>query len=239
MPRKRSLEGGTFNLKYGRDPMRVAHEVNTLIDRHKLKFLCVQEAQDYFSVLHNNVHGFRYYTTREYPGGSYNGILVSDVHRVTKVKHDSVGDGWTTENGHPHVPCSFSRLTIDGWLRVASIHLPTPTEWINGVLHAPDERRDDAIEHAKTLVRFLAWPDRRTRVAAGDWNEPPTTQGKYSPGWIAHTTHSKAVAPAALAGHGRIDYPMVNSGRLEKVFKDLNISELSDHEPVVFTVLDN
>lgn len=231
-----SMQGGTFNLRYGRHQDDVAHEVTTLVEKHDLGFLCVQEANDYWRTLHR-IPGMDYYATTEYRGGAETGILVRSDLDVTGVRYGSFGDGWITVRGGKHAPVTFPRLTIDGWLRVGSVHLPTPTHWTDGRLWSPDERLDDYLAIMQKVRRFFAVPGRRTRLVAGDWNEPPATMGTWSPGWVAAAAGATAYPTESRAGHGRIDYPMVKRGVCRDVRKDLQLREGSDHEPVVFEVV--
>lgn len=231
------LQGGSFNLLFGRDVDRVAREVMTLLRKHDLDFLCVQEARDYFDVL-RAIPDYRYVSTRRYKGGSQVGILVKREHKLSRPTFRSLGDGWFVVGTKiRHAPVTFPRVTINNWLRVGAIHLPTPTHWPHGKLVAASDRADDYLAAARVIKRFLTGKQRiYTRLVAGDWNEPPTHKGEWSPGWIAMRAGATAVAPPQLAGHGRIDYPIVADGRLLDVTKDLAIAENSDHEPVIFTV---
>jgi hypothetical protein len=75
------------------------------------------------------------------------------------------------------------------------------------------------------------------RLTLCDWNEPPQTEGEWSPNWIAKETKSTIYCPEQLAGHGRIDYLMSKRCKVENIRKDLEFREHSDHEPVVATVI--
>jgi hypothetical protein len=70
----------------------------------------------------------------------------------------------------------------------------------------------------------------------GDWNEPASTLGIYSPRWIANQAGARIAVPTSRAGHGRIDYVMYVNCKVTHIFKDTSIPEWSDHEPVIFTV---
>lgn len=45
-------------------------------------------------------------------------------------------------------------------------------------------------------------------LLAGDWNEPPTATGRYSPHWIARKAHLGIYAPPKPGKHGLIDYAL-------------------------------
>lgn len=228
----KKLRGGSFNLKYGRPTGVVKAEVVSLLEKHDLDFLCVQEATDYFKAL-NEIAGYTYFATKQIRGGDETGILVRKTLKMTKPKFGTYGDGWVTVRGGNHAPPSFTRVTIE-WLRVGSIHMPTPSVWKNGVLDAPPERKDDYLEVATKVFGFFKFSLKRSRLVAGDWNEPPTTLGKWAPGWIAKKTGAKCEATVSRAGHGRIDYPMFKNVKVINVVKDTKIAEGSDHEPVIF-----
>lgn len=231
------LKGGSFNLRYGRQKAIVKDEVERLLTKHDLDFLAVQEAKDYTDML-KRIKGYNYYTWETGGrGADENGFLVRDTLKVDKVKGKFFGDGWTTVTGAFHVPSVMNTVRVDGWLHARTLHLPTPTNWVNGKLNATDERKDDYVACMKGLWRFLRPPSiKNARIALGDWNEIHSTQGEYSPGWLAKATNSKAFNPTSRAGHGRIDWVMAKGCVINNVRKDLDIAEASDHEPVVFSV---
>jgi hypothetical protein len=235
MTQQQQMTGGFFNLRYGRDDNTVKREVKSFLFKHNMDFLCYQEGADYFRVL-RDIADYECFATREYRGGTESGILVHRDHVVSNVSYKSFGDGWKTLRGGTHAPVTFPRVTIDKWLRVGSIHLPTPSVWRDGGLEAPPERLDDYMATARKIKRFMELPGNKTRLVVGDWNEPPTTMGPWSPGWIAAQTGSTIAFPLSRAGHGRIDYAMVNGGAIANMRKDLELPEGSDHEPGVFTV---
>lgn len=228
------LNGGTFNLKFGRDRQRVQSEVERLVVKHSLDFLCTQEAKDYDAQL-RRIDGYDYYTKAVDGSAPDNGILVRHGHKVTGVRYRSFGDGWVTVAGGRHRPIMVPRLTIDGWLRVRSVHAATPSKWDDG-LWLPAERLDDYLDMMRSVRRFMK--RRGARLVAGDWNEPPNTRGRWSPGWLAQQAGARCAAPDQKAGHGRIDWAMYKGCRITRISKDLQITEASDHEPVVFTVVD-
>jgi hypothetical protein len=228
---ERPFAGGTFNLLNGRSSKVVKSEVHRLWDTHGLDFLAVEEATEYRDVLSNLV-GSTYFCD---PDAPETGILVAHGLAVTDVKYGSFGDGWTTVRGGHRKPVAFPRLTVDGWLRIGAVHMPTPTVWGPGGLHAPPERLDDYMAIARKVRRFLD-ARRMTRAVMGDWNEPPMTMGPWSPGWIAAHTNSEIHCPPERAGHGRIDYVIGKRARITRVIKDTRIAEKSDHEPVIFRI---
>ena len=233
----KTLVGGSYNLLFGRPLDVVKGEVERLIKKHDLDFLAVQEGQDYERML-GTVKGFNYFTEPG-RGANENGVLVRDGLTADKFKSKFYGDGWTTINGDHHVAAVQNEVRIDGWLKVRGLHLPTPSSWKDGRIspETPAERKDDLIASMKGLRYYLSWPSTKVaRIAVGDWNEAPTTSGEYSPKWLETTTKSASYTPTSRAGHGHIDWVMAKGCRITNIFKDLDIREYSDHEPVIFTV---
>lgn len=230
----KTLRGGTFNLEYGRDPIRVVAEVARLFTKHALDFLAVQEFSDYrdrFSVQ-------RWCNVVPTTGACESGIIVRDGLAIDKRSVHVYGDGWITIRGGHFPAAVHNEARIGGWLYVRSVHLPTPTFWNDGRVRGPEERLDDLAATAEGLRRYFqhpAWIN--ARLAAGDWNEPASTPGEYAPSWIAARSGADVAVPTSREGHGRIDYAMAKGARVEGIFKDVRIPELSDHEPVIFKVV--
>lgn len=232
----KTLKGGTFNLRFGRSPFTIRGEVERLLDKHNLDFLCVQEAASYRNTLLHNVDDYTYYTGSVDSDQAHRntGVLVKDglgsKHRVI-----TAGDGWHAEGGGKRGPVVTHQVTVAGWCMVRSLHLPTPSEWYGGFIggRTPSERKDDLIAAMKEERRFFTWPCvQYARVAAGDWNEPSTTVGLYTPRWLLNKTNAKV--PTGLGES--IDYPVGKGLRFTSCFKDNKIAEWSDHEPVVFSI---
>jgi hypothetical protein len=230
----KTLRGGTFNLKFGRDPKRVLTEVGALFDRHRLHFLCVQEFSDY----RNTFHASRALDVVPVKGQCESGIIVRPGVRVDKQSVHTYGDGWITIRGGRFPAAVHNEARIGGWLYVRSVHLPTPITWSDGRIKGPHDRVDDLAATAEGLRRYFQHPCWvNARLAAGDWNEPPWTSGEYAPSWVATRSGARIAVPVSRAGHGRIDYGMVKGARIVGIFKDVKIPELSDHEPVIFKVV--
>lgn len=236
MTNRDPLNGGAFNLLYGRDPEKVEAEVKALVKKHDLQFLNVQEAADYFEVL-RSIPGFNYYTGSKdaHRGMRNNGVLVLDDLRVDKVRTLHYGDGWRTKTGSKSFGVTQQQVRLEGWFLDRSVHMPTPSHWEAGkIVHTPPERKDDLILN----MRALDWYFRPPRVynaacAAGDFNENPYTRGQYSPQWLEDRNRARIYVPTSRQGHGRIDWFIVKGATIQRVFKDTDIHELSDHEPVI------
>lgn len=233
--KNRTLNGGTFNLLYGREDKVVQGEVTRLLKKHDLDFLCIQEGTDYFLPL-RQIKGYSYFATRKVDGGTESGVLVKDGIERGEPKYKSFGDGWITVRGGKHPAVTFPRIKIDGWLTVGSIHLPTPVYFSGDKVTGPDERVDDYMALARKIYRYLKFAGRSSRVVAGDWNEPLSNKAKWAPGGIVKRAKAIAKDTVSKAGHGRIDYVAGKNVELLGVHKDLEFAERSDHEPVVFKV---
>jgi len=228
------LRGGTFNLLYGRDPKRVLAEVGRLFAKHSLDFLAVQEFSDYRNAF-RDLAGLKVVPTM---GACESGLIVRSGVAVDKRTVHVYGDGWITVRGGRFPAATQNEARLNGWLYVRSVHLPTPTFWPDGRLQTPAERRDDLIATIAGLKRYFSHSSLvNARLAAGDWNEAPTTTGQWTPHWLAEQTGATIKVPTSLAGHGHIDYAMVRGARVQGIFKDTAIPELSDHEPVIFQVV--
>lgn len=232
----KTLRGGTFNVEFGRDHKIVAEEVTTFLTKHDLDFACLQEATEYFEVF-KQIPGYDYIASKDSWGAQESTILVKSSLKQDKIRSVNYGDGWYMGKQH-HPATGQNQVRIDGWLLVRSLHVPSHSTWTNGKLTTqPVERRDDLVATAKGLVNYFRWPCLTTaRLAAGDWNENPSTKGEYSPNWIAQKSRARTITPSSAVGHGHIDWPMFKGCNIEAIYKDLKIREGSDHEPVVFVV---
>jgi len=231
------LRGGTFNVENTRPPRVVLGEVERFMDRHRLAFCCVQEFKMYRDTF-EAADWCRVFAAA-WPGKQGRGdtaILVRPGVPARNPAYAEFGDGWVTVEGDTHVPPEIPRVTVE-WLRVASVHMPTPITWDgpNRPPEGPPERVDDYRACARKVRSFLA--DEEPRLVAGDWNESPRTLGRWAPGWIAKQVRGQAWPTGKLAGHGDIDYPVTNRFvKVVNIGKDLEIREGSDHEPVWFNV---
>lgn len=240
MKTQKTLRGGSFNLEFGRDPETVRMEVINFTKKHKLDFLCLQEAADYTNQL-KTVPGYVFVAGGSSHAARQSPILVKDTLSVSKVESVPYGNGWRGHGGLVHAATVDTVCKIN-WLKVRSIHLPTPSEWVNGHIggRTPEGRKDDLIAGMKSLQGFLRFPCIFVaRIIVGDWNEPPTTSGEYSPRWLANVSKAKSYTPVSREGHGHIDWAMVKGAHITNIAKDLDIKEGSDHEPVFFTVVKN
>ncbi len=228
---------GTFNLKFGRNKEQVLKEVRTALRDYKLDALITQEAADYkFELSRLDTHGYFVCRSGNKSDGQV-GILVKSGHTVDRVKYEIAGDGWWTEKGDYHGPVPMPQLRINKELTVKGVHCPTPSKWVDGVLRAPVERKDDYLEVIAAGERFLG--HRSPRLLGGDWNEPPTTIGGKTPRNLANVTGSELYYPTnSKEGHGNIDYFIGKRiPQVVRVHKDTELAEFSDHNLVVITLM--
>ncbi|NOK07813.1 hypothetical protein, partial [Corallococcus exercitus] len=90
----------------------------------------------------------------------------------------------------------------------------------------PPRAATSAIPHGTSLAGRL--------LIGGDWNEPASTKGKWSPGWIAQQAGMTTHGGVESHGHGKIDYAMSYGCRVSNV--KAGPTGGSDHNIVTFTV---
>jgi hypothetical protein len=229
---------GTFNCLYGRNPRKVLDEIKHACLTNRLDVLIVQEAKDYYhGLLH--LYDFNYYCGVTSDSHKQVGILVNEQHGVTRVRLKEAGDGWRTEGGAYHGPVATPQLLVNGKLAVKGVHLPTPSMWKNGKLHGPPERVDDL---KATMSQITTWfkpkkGSNAVKVVGGDWNEPPTTKGEFSPSAIAAASGAHIHSTNQKSPHGNIDYFMVKGlYQFKNMYQDDELQERSDHELRVLVV---
>lgn len=222
-----SLTGGTWNTRVLRDPPTVARECSKLMRVHHLDFLLLQEVEGYRAAL-MGVPDCRYISRRIKTRNEWRevGVLVRDGVRVTGVLNTAVGDGWFGHIIHRwHPGRTFLRCTLDGWLRVATVHGPPG---VNLTTRTPRDQWDDYTALMGAVRRFLLRPH-RARLVAGDWNVPASNQQPGSPVSVAHQTGAR------VTGHG-IDYAITKRCRVIRMTTDTTTPHGSDHDPVIMEV---
>lgn len=139
------LRGGTWNCLHKRDPVAVAAAIVRIFEDHDLDFLCIQEAKGYRRAI--RLRGFNL-TPRLASKGSDETAVVTP-HDI-RTDHGTV---WRLARfgfslwPRPiiHAPPYAAVTTVDGWLRVASVHLPN-------FLRSADHNRASA-QAGRRLVR--------------------------------------------------------------------------------------
>lgn len=222
------LRGASWNLKAARPAKSVRDDVIDFLNHHpQLDFLAVQEAQAYVAVL-NTIPGWRCIYFDRDPSARDSGILVRDGEDIARPRlHRLSRRRWTRRKagGGKHWPRSAVSLMVRG-IRVASIHMPPA-----GMDAIERARRVSTRQCAKKLVKI----GRRTAVPfvwPADWNDQPTSEGKFRPSWIADQLG------ASIDGDG-IDY-VLSRGCDVRDFKRLHAESAgSDHAPITFTVAED
>jgi hypothetical protein len=218
----RSLSGGTFNCKAGRDPRDVQIAVSGILADHGLDFLLLQEANHYvvkmsvipgFSVIVHDQCGTAILVR--------NGVEAKFAHTVPLgLLRWPFSTGGRPIRWHPRRALCVALL--DGWLHAASIHcVPDP----EGNLI----RRREYVGGMRRLVRWANNRQGYPLVIAGDWNKPGRNTGTHSPQWLAVQIGAEL---EYIPGH--VDYPM---------WRKCDVSGLedcdeggSDHALILFTV---
>lgn len=230
----RPLRGGTYNCERGRDPSGVVDFVAALMGSKDLDYLCLQESQDYVSEL-RALRAYRLICPRVdaagklVDGAKETSILVRRGVAIRDVRRRRLGRvGWITVRGGRVPARSIPLVLLNGWLTVGSIHAPPSVRLTGRRPRGPRMR----VRAFGNLSRRLVTICRRINgpyVIAGDWNEPASSRGLWSPRWVA------TKLDAQLHTAGGIDYAMTHGLRVED-FRRLSASGGSDHDPVIFTV---
>lgn len=211
----RALRAGSYNLKVGRDPMRVRHEVAALLAAENLDVLAVQEAWQYDRQLARIV-GYEYHTTRgKKPTHRDAGLLVRHGLDVRGYRLTRTRTTWPrTKAPGPHWPRSFPSVVVEG-VRFVSVHMP-PLAYGAG---AP------AYAEGWARLALLIGATLRPVVALGDWNKPPGDRRPFTPRALARTTR------ATVTGFG-IDYLLARGVYVDGYRKHEHGH--SDHKPFTF-----
>lgn len=124
---------------------------------YDIDFLCLQEAQSYVSRFRREFE-YQIFSGNSSHDGSV--ILVRNGIHATGFENKKMSsNGWRVLTGARHQPAYTPFVTLDGWLRVASIHETTNVDWVNGKPTSGDPAKVRArIQSAKRLVRYgKAW----------------------------------------------------------------------------------
>jgi hypothetical protein len=223
------MRGGTFNLRYGRNPDLVREEVINLLDSENLDFLGCQETNDYIECL-RGLPGYRMFTGHSVNGGAQREVvtIVRSDHKVSKVQSKAFGDGWPGQ-GFRMRPRVFLKLVINDKHSVANCHMPPRT---NLRTQTPVDRYDDYEALARRARRYFKGHHKYTRTLVSDFNTWPSNKSVLSPSWIADMTGAELHAP-----DNKLDYVLTKGLYVPKIRKIYTLDENSDHNPVVFLAL--
>ncbi|NOJ94092.1 endonuclease/exonuclease/phosphatase family protein, partial [Corallococcus coralloides] len=232
------LKGATYNVERDRNPQDVKKWLGDFAKKNKLDFVQLQEINGYHKAL-ENIPGYHLVT---FPGAKDHGetgILVKDsLLQGQKTSIQGEGGGWTTVRGGHAPPRAATAVKLAGWLQVVSAHQPPSVDWKGGEPVGPKNRVSTYKSLSEKLLGFaqrkIAKNPDEGLLIGGDWNEPASTKGKWSPHWIARQAGMKTHGGVESHGHGKIDYAMSYGCKVTNV--KAGPTGGSDHNIVMFTV---
>lgn len=161
-----SLHGALWNVERDRGPQRqhvLVRYLSRITRTRHLDFLLLQEAQQY----HRALAGLRGYQLVAKPGprgARQQVILVRRGIRTTQPRFTRMSvHGWRVVTGSRHRPAYTTFVTLDGWIRVASVHEAVGVDWRFGRLDGPADRRRS---RRGSAIRLVAAAHEATRVVA-------------------------------------------------------------------------
>ena len=231
------LNGATYNVERDRSPAAVHKFLTGFTKSHDLDFVQVQEINGYHQAL-NSIPGYSLVTFPSAKDHGESGILVRDSLLKSKGSFIQSQGGWTTVRGGHAPPRAATAVKLAGWLDVVSAHQPPSVDWKNGQMVGPENR----IKTYKSLSEKLAAYAKRVignnpndgLLIGGDWNEPASTKGKWSPRWIAQQAGMAVHGGLATHGKGKIDWEMSYGASVTNM--QVGPTGGSDHHIVTFTV---
>lgn len=232
------LNGATYNVERDRNPQQVQKFLGDFAKKNKLDFIQVQEINGYHKAL-ENIPGYHLVTFPKAKDHGESGILVKDS---LMAKNASLiqgeGGGWTTVRGGHAPPRAAVAVQLAGWLKVVSAHQPPSVDWKNGHPVGPKNRVSTYASLSEKLLGFAKRqlknnPDQALLIG-GDWNEPASTKGKWSPNWIAQQAGMKTHGGAKTHGNASIDYELSHGCKVSNIKAGPRMG--SDHNIVTFSV---
>ncbi|RKH52273.1 endonuclease/exonuclease/phosphatase family protein [Corallococcus llansteffanensis] len=232
------LKGATYNVERDRDPKDVQQWLGKYAKHNDLDFVQLQEINGYHKAL-EKIPGYHLVT---FPGAKdkgETGILVKDsLMEKQALSIQGEGGGWNTINGGHAPPRAATAVQLAGWLKVVSAHQPPSVDWKDGKPVGPPNRVSTYKSLSEKLLAFAKRqleknPDQALLIG-GDWNEPASTKGKWSPSWIAQQAGMVTHGSVKSHGHGKIDYAMSAGCQVTNV--KAGPTGGSDHNIVTFTV---
>lgn len=152
------LRGGVWNVERDRGSRR-RHGLRSYLThvtaaRH-LDFVLLQEAKQYHRPL-RHVRHFRLVAKGAPQGARQQVILVRKGVGTANPRFTRMSrHGWVVIGGR-HAPAYTTFVTLDGWLRVASVHETVGVEWAHGHMRGPGDRRRARRGSAIRLVATAA-----------------------------------------------------------------------------------
>jgi exonuclease III len=234
-----TLKGATYNVERDRNPKQVQKWLGDFVKSHDLDFVQVQEINGYHQAL-EKIPGYHLVTFPKSKDHGESGILVKDdllAKHATSIQGE--GGGWTTVRGGHAPPRAATAVQLAGWLEVVSAHQPPSVDWNkNGQIVGPENRVNTYKSLSEKLLAFAKQqlksnPDQALLIG-GDWNEAASTQGKWSPNWIAQQAGLTTHGGAKTHGNASIDYELSNGCQVSNI--KAGKTGGSDHNIVTFTV---
>jgi N-acetyl-anhydromuramyl-L-alanine amidase AmpD len=160
-PDGRTLRGGIFNVRRDRT-LAEREQLHEWLDARDEDFWLLQEVRQYHDLL-KSVGGYTAFTAREPAGAEHNAVLVRDGVTAADAKfRQTSGAGWFTKDGKQHDPTTVALVTLNGWLRVGSVHEVVSTDLRAGKWVGPVRRVAARVSSAQTLARIgRYWKARR------------------------------------------------------------------------------
>jgi peptidoglycan hydrolase-like protein with peptidoglycan-binding domain len=232
-----TLKGATYNVERDRNPMEVKDTLGKFAKKNELDFIQLQEINGYHKAL-EKIPGYHLVTFPKSKDHGESGILVKDDLLTKHASYIQGEGGWTTVRGGHAPPRAATAVQLAGWLKVVSVHQPPSVDFKNGQPVGPENR----VKTFKSLSeKVLAFAKRQLQnnpdqalLIGGDWNEPASTRGKWSPNWIAQQAGMTTHGGLKTHGNGRIDYEMSAGCKVSNVKAGPTLG--SDHNIVTFTV---
>ena len=231
------LNGATYNVERDRNPNEVKQKLGAFAKKHDLDFIQLQEINGYHKAL-EKIPGYHLVTFPKAKDHGESGILVKDSLMTRQATYIQGEGGWNTVRGGRAPPRAAVAVQLAGWLKVVSAHQPPSVDFKNGQPVGPPNR----VKTFKSLSeKLLAFAQRQLKnnpdqalLIGGDWNEPASTKGKWSPAWIAQQAGMATHGGVKTHGNGRIDWEMSHGCRVSNVKAGPTLG--SDHNIVTFTV---
>ncbi|HEX8704492.1 MAG TPA: peptidoglycan-binding protein [Myxococcaceae bacterium] len=232
-----TLKGATYNVERDRSPAEVQDKLRRFTKQNDLDFIQLQEINGYHKAL-EKIPGYHLVTFPKSKDHGESGILVKDDLLTKKEQYIQSEGGWDTVRGGRAPPRAAPAVQLAGWLKVVSVHQPPTVDWKNGQISGPPNRVDTYKSLTEKLLAFAKRqlknnPDQALLIG-GDWNEPDTTKGKWSPRWLAQQAGMTTHGGMKTHGHGSIDYELSAGCKVSNIKAGPNMG--SDHNIVTFTV---
>lgn len=202
------LRVALWNPRRGRNDSHVVDLIDGIMATRDLDALLLCEATEYVDNLRRAQHNapWRVLANSARPGADEVAIILRDG--LTFARFDSrrlAADGWFTSRGHRVAPRHLAAVDVrvgHTCTTLAVTHFPPSGRWRLGRLVGPRRRVLATRRQARNLVTWANHYAAHRLVLAADWNETPSTRGRWSPHWIARRAGLHVVAPRQ-GTHGR------------------------------------